>query len=48
MLRRTRRDLLEGSEIGIYRYVQHAVRRAFLCGQDALTGKNFDHRKACT
>jgi hypothetical protein len=25
--------------------IQRAGRRAWLCGQDPLTGKNFDHRK---
>ena len=46
MSRLPRRDLIEEPEVGIYYCVQRAVRRAFLCGQDVLTGKNFDHRKA--
>ncbi|MCY2990060.1 MAG: Type I secretion system protein TolC [Planctomycetota bacterium] len=46
MPRLPRRDLIEEPEVGIYHCVQRAVRRAFLCGQDAVTGQNFDHRKA--
>ena len=46
MSRLPRRDLIEEPEVGIYHCVQRAVRRAFLCGQDAVTGQNFDHRKA--
>ena len=34
------------SAAGIYHCVQRAVRRAFLSGQDTLTDKNFEHRKA--
>ena len=46
MSRLPRRDLIEEPEVGIYHCVQRSVRRAFLCGQDAVTGQNFDHRKA--
>ncbi len=45
MSRLPRRELIEEPEVGIYQCVQRAVRRAFLCGLDALTGKKFDHRK---
>ena len=41
MSRLPRRDLIEELEVGIYHSVQRAVRRAFLCGQNAVTGQNF-------
>ena len=45
MARIPRRDLIGTDEVGVYHCVQRAVRRAWLCGQDPVTGKNFDHRK---
>jgi REP element-mobilizing transposase RayT len=40
-----RREIVDHTEVGIYHCVSRCVRRAFLCGEDALTGRNFDHRK---
>jgi REP element-mobilizing transposase RayT len=45
MARIPRKELIDQTEVGVYHCVQRAVRRAWLCGQDPLTGKNFDHRK---
>ena len=43
---RVRRRFLEASaEVGIYHCINRCVRRAFLCGADSVTGKNFDHRR---
>ena len=40
-----RRDLVDDGEVGFYHCVARCVRRAFLCGLDPLSGKDFDHRK---
>jgi hypothetical protein len=45
MARMARGEMVPETEVGVYHCVQRAVRRAFLCGEDAATGKNFDHRK---
>lgn len=40
-----RREIVAENEVGAYHCVARCVRRAFLCGHDPLSGKNFDHRK---
>lgn len=40
-----RRQIVDESEVGVYHCVSRCVRRAFLCGQDSFTGRNYDHRK---
>jgi hypothetical protein len=45
MARIPRHEIIAEDEVGTYHCVQRCVRRAFLCGKDAVTGKNYDHRK---
>ncbi|WP_187301384.1 transposase [Pseudoalteromonas luteoviolacea] len=42
---RARNALIDLSSTSYYHLIARCVRRAFLCGQDAYTGKNFDHRR---
>ena len=44
MARQNRKDIFEVGEVGAYHCVQRAVRRAWLCGKDPLTGKSFERR----
>ena len=40
-----RKEIVREGEVGIYHCIARCVRRAFLCGEDRLTGKNFEHRR---
>ena len=46
MARRNRAEVVVADEMGVYHCVQRVVRRAFLCGVDALSGKSYDYRRA--
>jgi len=40
-----RREIVPRDEIGIYHCVARCVRKAFLCGLDLGSGRNYEHRK---
>jgi hypothetical protein len=46
MARAPRKEVIDETAVGIYHCVKRCVRRAFLCGENAVTGRNFEHRKA--
>jgi hypothetical protein len=39
------REIITETEVGVYHCVSRCVRRDFLCGQEALTGRSFEHLK---
>ena len=45
MARAVRGEVIVSDEVGVYHCVQRCVRRAWLCGDDPYSGKNYDHRK---
>ncbi len=45
MARMNRRDVFGPNEVMVFHCVQRTVRRAWLCGQDPLSGKSFEHRR---
>src|SRR5262245_510057 len=40
-----RSEIVDESEVGVYHCISRCVRRAYLCGLDALTGRSFEHRR---
>jgi REP element-mobilizing transposase RayT len=40
-----RHQIVAADEVGVYHCIARCVRRAFLCGDDPLTGRNHEHRK---
>jgi hypothetical protein len=46
MARPSRAEVFDPNEVAIAHVFNRTVRRCFLMGDDAISGKNFDHRKA--
>jgi hypothetical protein len=40
-----RSHIVAEGESGFFHVVSRCVRRAFLCGQDQVTGQNYEHRR---
>lgn len=45
MPRQARGEVIDPAEIQVVHCVQRCVRRAFLCGDDSLTGVSYEHRR---
>jgi REP element-mobilizing transposase RayT len=41
-----RRDIVQEECVGVYHCIARCVRRAFLCGTDTYSGRDYSHRKA--
>jgi len=39
------RDVLADQDVPVVRCINRCVRRAFLCGDDKVSGKNYDQRR---
>lgn len=46
MSRKPRKQVIRDDEVGLYHVWCRCVRRAWLCGVDPLTGKDFEYRKS--
>jgi hypothetical protein len=40
-----RRDIVDDTHVGVYHCIARCVQRAFLCGTDPYTGRDYSHRK---
>ena len=45
MARLARVEVFAADEVAVVHVITRTARRCFLLGDDALTGKNYDHRK---
>jgi hypothetical protein len=45
MARSRRCDVFKEDQVGVYHCINRCVQRAYLCGDDPVTGRNFDYRK---
>jgi REP element-mobilizing transposase RayT len=41
-----RRDIVDHTHVGVYHCIARCVQRAFLCGTDKYSGRDYSHRKA--
>ena len=46
MARVARAEVFDPAEVSVFHCINRCVRRCFLCGDDPLTGQNYNHRKA--
>ncbi len=40
-----RRQLIDAESTPFYHVINRCVRRAFLCGEDVLSGRSYEHRR---
>ena len=45
MPRALRSIVIDEDSVGTYHCIQRCVRRSFLCGEDSVSGKSYEHRK---